>query len=96
MPKLLAKCHIVCLPSYREGLPKSLMEAAAASRPIVTTDVPGCCEVVHDGDNGLLVPPRDADALAEALSRLITDPELRQQGVREAEPVWNRNSVWKL
>ena len=79
MPKLLAKCHIVCLPSYREGLPKSLIEAAAASRPIVTTDVPGCCEVVHDGDNGLLVPPRDADALAEALSRLITDPELRQQ-----------------
>ena len=79
MPKLLAKCHIVCLPSYREGLPKSLIEAAAASRPIVTTDVPGCCEVVRDGDNGLLVPPRDADALAEALARLITDPELRQQ-----------------
>ena len=79
MPKLLAKCHIVCLPSYREGLPKSLIEAAAASRPIVTTDVPGRCEVVHDSDNGLLVPPRDADALAEALACLITDPELRQQ-----------------
>ncbi len=79
MPRLLANCHIVCLPSYREGLPKSLIEAAAASRPIVTTDVPGCREVVRDGDSGLMVAPRDADALAEALARLITDPELRQQ-----------------
>lgn len=79
MTRLLATCHLVCLPSYREGLPKSLIEAAAAGRPIVTTDVPGCREVVTDGDNGFLVPPRNADALAEALARLIANPGLRQE-----------------
>ena len=79
MPMLLAGCHVVCLPSYREGLPKSLIEAAAAGRPIVTADVPGCRAVVIDGDNGLLVPPRNPNALAEALARLIGDPALQQQ-----------------
>jgi len=78
MPALLAGCHIVCLPSfYGEGIPKSLIEAAAAGRPIVTTDMPGCREIVHDGDNGILVPPRDATAVATALVRLIEDPALR-------------------
>lgn len=77
MPALLASSHIVCLPSYREGLPKALTEAAAAGRPIVTTDVPGCRDVVRDGDSGILVPPRDHNALAAALERLIADPELR-------------------
>jgi glycosyltransferase involved in cell wall biosynthesis len=79
MPGLLAQCHIVCLPSYREGLPKSLIEAAAAGRPIVTTDVPGCREVVRDGDNGLVVPPRSADALSDALGHLLERPALQQQ-----------------
>ena len=69
--------HIACLPSYREGLPKSLQEAAACGLPIVTTDVPGCREVVRDGENGILVPHRNVDALAKALLRLITDPALR-------------------
>lgn len=83
MPALLASSHVVCLPSYREGLPKVLIEAAAAGRPIVTTDVPGCREVVRDGDNGLLVRAGDAEALADALARLIEKPELRQRmGVR--------------
>jgi len=77
MPALLRRAHIVCLPSYREGLPKSLIEACAVGRPIVTTDVPGCRAVVADGLNGLLVPPRDAEALAAALRRLIPDKELR-------------------
>lgn len=74
---LLAGAHIVCLPSYREGLPKTLAEAAAAGRPIVTTDVPGCREVVRDGIEGLLVPPRESARLACALERLVRDPELR-------------------
>lgn len=74
---LLAGSHVVCLPSYREGLPKALAEAAAAGRPIVTTDVPGCREVVRDGIEGLLVPPRDAVGLAAALKRLLTDQALR-------------------
>jgi glycosyltransferase involved in cell wall biosynthesis len=79
MPALLAGCHIVCLPSHREGLPKSLIEAAAAGRPIVTTDVPGCRDVVRHEDNGLVVPARDARALADAMQRLIEDAALRAQ-----------------
>lgn len=74
---LLSGSHIVCLPSYREGLPKSLIEAAAAGRPIVTTDVPGCREVVTDGVNGFLVPPRNSELLANAIEKLIVDPSLR-------------------
>lgn len=77
MPQVYRQAHIVCLPSYREGLPKVLLEAAASARPIVATDVPGCREIVKDGVNGLLVPVRDAVALGEALARLIADPVLR-------------------
>jgi glycosyltransferase involved in cell wall biosynthesis len=76
---VLAGSHIVTLPSYREGLPKALLEALAAGRPIVTTDVPGCREAVVHGENGLLVPPRDAAALAGALAVLIRDPALRRR-----------------
>lgn len=68
---------IAVLPSYREGLPKSLLEAAACGLPIVTTDTSGCREVVASGVNGLLVPVRDVEKLAQALARLIMDPELR-------------------
>jgi glycosyltransferase involved in cell wall biosynthesis len=78
MPQLLATCDIVCLPSYREGLPKSLIEAAAAGKPIVTTDVPGCREIVRNGENGLLTPPRNVDRLANALEELIKNPALRK------------------
>ncbi|QSA98465.1 glycosyltransferase family 4 protein [Methylococcus sp. EFPC2] len=79
MPAVMAQAHIVCLPSYREGLPKVLIEAAACGRPIVTTDVPGCREVVRDGENGLLVPARSVQPLADALRRLIEDPDLRKR-----------------
>lgn len=79
MPALLAQSHIVCLPSYREGLPKALLEAAACGRAIVATDVPGCREAVRHGENGLLVPARDSAALARALRRLIEDPALRRR-----------------
>jgi glycosyltransferase involved in cell wall biosynthesis len=76
---LLARSHIVCLPSYREGLPKTLIEAASSGKPIVATDVPGCRHVVTEGENGLLVPPRDPVALADALQRLIEDAPLRRR-----------------
>jgi len=76
MPALFASVDIVVLPSYREGLPKGLIEAAACALPLVTTDAPGCREVVSDGVDGLLVPVRDAAALANAISRLQDDPEL--------------------
>jgi glycosyltransferase involved in cell wall biosynthesis len=71
MQAVYAQAAIVCLPSYREGLPKTLIEAAACGRPIVTSDVPGCREVVRHGENGLLVPARDAGALAKALMGLL-------------------------
>ncbi|MCP4636381.1 MAG: glycosyltransferase family 4 protein [Methyloversatilis sp.] len=79
MPATFAACHIVCLPSYREGLPKALLEACASGRPIVTTDVPGCRDVVRNEDNGLLVRVRDAGDLADKLARLVVDPELRRR-----------------
>lgn len=79
MYDFLGNCHINVLPSYREGLPRSLIEACAVGRPIVTTDVPGCREVVSEGINGLLVPARDGKKLAEAIALLIDDKELRER-----------------
>jgi glycosyltransferase involved in cell wall biosynthesis len=76
MPALLAAADIVVLPSYREGLPKSLIEAAACARPLIATDVPGSREVIRDGVDGLLVPARESAPLAEAIARLIDDPAL--------------------
>lgn len=78
MPGLFRETHIVCLPSYREGMPKVLLEACAAGRAIITTDTPGCREVVRAGENGLLVPPRDAAALGVAIRRLVEEPQLRR------------------
>jgi glycosyltransferase involved in cell wall biosynthesis len=76
--------HIAALPSqYREGVPLSLLEAAACSRPIVSTDTPGCREVVQHGVNGILVPQGEVVALADALERLILDQELRVRMGRE-------------
>lgn len=77
MPAVFAQANLVALPSYREGLPKVLIEAAASGRAIVTTDVPGCREVVEDGSNGLLVSAKSVEPLADALERLIRDPALR-------------------
>jgi len=76
MARVFAEAAIVCLPSYREGLPKALLEAAASARAIVATDVPGCREIVRPGKNGWLVPPRDARALAATLREAIAQPEL--------------------
>ncbi|OPY07490.1 MAG: N,N'-diacetylbacillosaminyl-diphospho-undecaprenol alpha-1,3-N-acetylgalactosaminyltransferase [Syntrophaceae bacterium PtaB.Bin095] len=79
MPAVFEQSHIVCLPSYREGLPKVLLEAASCGRPIVTTDTPGCRDVVRQGENGLLVPVRGTAELADALQLLIEQPELRKK-----------------
>jgi len=69
--------HIACLPSYREGMPKSLLEAAACGLPIVTTDAPGCREVIDNGIEGLIIPLKNSLALAKALETLILQPDLR-------------------
>lgn len=79
MPTVFSKSAVVVLPSYREGLPVSLLEAAACGKPMVATDVPGCREVVRHRVNGLLVPPRNASALADAITMLLGDEELRVQ-----------------
>jgi glycosyltransferase involved in cell wall biosynthesis len=80
MPDVFAQSHIVCLPSkYREGVPKVLIEAASCGRPIVTTDMPGCRDIVQDGENGLLVPPNDAGAVARAIIQLVEDADLRAE-----------------
>lgn len=74
MPAVLGSAHVVVLPSYREGLPKVLLEAAACGRAVVTTDVPGCRDAIDPGVTGLLVPVRNAAALADAINWLINDP----------------------
>lgn len=79
MPALLGTVHVVVLPSYREGLPKGLIEAGACGLPLITTDVPGCREVVTNNVDGLLVPVKDASALAIAIARLHDEPGLREE-----------------
>ena len=76
---ILAQATISCLPSYREGLPKSLLESLAMGLPCIATDVPGCREAVIDGVNGILVPPRESVPLAKAIDHLIQNPTLREQ-----------------
>lgn len=78
MPHVLHQASIVALPSYyREGVPRILIEAAASGRPMVASDAPGCREIVRHGENGLLVPVRDAKSIAEALALLIKNPDQR-------------------
>lgn len=74
MPEILAKSSIICLPSYGEGVPKVLIEAAACGRPIIATDVPGCRDIVREGVNGLLVKPGDVPSLVAAIRELLADP----------------------
>lgn len=97
IPALYANCHIAVLPSYREGLPKSLIEAAACGKPIVTTDVPGCREVVTSGENGFLVPVKDANAIAKALNALVESSELRakqgQSSRKKAEREFSEKKI---
>jgi glycosyltransferase involved in cell wall biosynthesis len=97
MPNVVAAAQVVVLPSYREGLPKILLEAAACAIPIVATDVPGCREIVRAGESGLLVPPRGAEPLAKAIAALFKDPALRaRMGARGREIVVNEFSVERI
>jgi len=97
MPKVLCRSHVVCLPSYREGLPNVLLEAGACGRAIVTTDAPGCSEVVKHGENGLLVPIRSSRALADAIQELLSDSvRRRQMGLEGRKRVATRFSEARL
>ncbi len=84
MPEVFRSADVVCLPSYREGLPTALVEAAASGLPAVATDVPGCREIVAHGETGLLVPPRSATDLATAIESLVENPALRARLGRRA------------
>jgi len=86
----LQECRFYVLPSYREGTPRSVLEAMATRRPILTTDVPGCRETVVQGVNGFLVPPRDAKSLAEAMCKMIEQPEAVTQSMAQASLVLAR------
>lgn len=92
VPELMASSHVVVLASwYREGLPLVLVEGAASGRALVTTDAPGCRDVVRDGVNGLVVPARNPSALADALAALLVDGERRRRlGARGRELVLER------
>ena len=97
MPSALARADIFCLPSYREGVPNALLEACACGLPIVTTNVPGCRDVVTDGLNGLLVPVRNAVALADALETLISNSDLRHKmGMAGREIAINQFSLTRV
>jgi len=73
----LARCSVYVLPSfYREGIPRTNLEALAMGKPVVTTDMPGCRETVVDGENGILIPPRNEDALVEAMETFLKDPAI--------------------
>jgi glycosyltransferase involved in cell wall biosynthesis len=84
VPTLLTECHVALLPSYREGFPKSLLEAASCGLPLVATDVTGCREICRDGVNGLLIPPQDPGAICSAVASLADDPERRMRFGRES------------
>jgi glycosyltransferase involved in cell wall biosynthesis len=90
MPRLFRESHIVCLPSYREGMPKVLLEACASGRAIITTDTPGCRDAIQRGRNGLLVPPRDVQALAMAIRELVEDAPRRKRMGAEARMLAER------
>jgi len=97
MVSVYQQASIICLPSYSEGLAKSLIEGAACGCPLVASDIPGCREVVENGLNGLLVPPRDVQALAEALLKVLSDEKLmRKMGIESRKIAVSTYAVKKI
>lgn len=97
MSEVLLRATIFCLPSYREGMPKVVLEAMACGLPCITTEAPGCQDAVRHGDNGLLVPVKDASALADAMMRLLQNPEecrrMGERGRERAEKEFDQNRI---
>jgi glycosyltransferase involved in cell wall biosynthesis len=97
MNEILPQATIFCLPSYREGMPKALLEAMACGVPCITTNAPGCRDAVRHEDNGLLVPIKDAKALAEGIKRLLQNPDERlrmgARGRERAEKEFNQEFI---
>ncbi|MRI83647.1 MAG: glycosyltransferase family 1 protein [Nitratiruptor sp.] len=93
---LLGSCDLFVLPSYREGLPRTLLEAGAMAKPMVATDTVGCRDVVVDGVNGFLVPPKDSHALVQAIERLIEDGKLRQKMGQKARELVEEFAIERI
>jgi glycosyltransferase involved in cell wall biosynthesis len=93
----IANCRVYVLPSYREGTPRTVLEAMAMGRPIITTDAPGCRETVIDGENGFLIPVKSVDALIEAMQKFIDDPRLAERmGKRSRQIAEKKYDVHKI
>ena len=93
----IADCSVYVLPSYREGTPRTVLEAMAMGRPVITTDAPGCRETVLDGDNGFLVPVKAVDELAFAMTRFIVQPDLvARMGARSRQIAEEKYDVHKV
>lgn len=93
----IAECCVYVLPSYREGTPRTVLEAMAMGRPVITTDAPGCRETVIDGENGFLVPVKSVDALVDAMLKFIEDPTLAQRmGQRSRQIAEEKYDVHKV
>ena len=93
----IEECSVYVMPSYREGTPRTVLEAMAMGRAVVTTDAPGCRETVVDGDNGFLVPVQDVDALAKAMRRFIEEPYLQtRMGARSRQIAEDKYDVHKV
>ena len=88
---LIGSCDIFVLPSYREGLPRTLLESGALAKPLVATDTVGCRDVVVNGFNGFLVPPKDVSALVQAIERLVDDELLRKEFGKNAKSFVEEN-----
>jgi glycosyltransferase involved in cell wall biosynthesis len=95
--EVIAESSVYVLPSYREGTPRTVLEAMSMGRPVITTDVPGCRDTVVDGENGYLVPVRDPVALAGAMERFISNPNLiSEMGQRGRELAKKKYDVKKV
>jgi glycosyltransferase involved in cell wall biosynthesis len=93
----IADCSVYVLPSYREGTPRTVLEAMAMGRPVITTDAPGCRETVSHGDNGFLVPVRAVDELAQAMLKFVDQPELiTRMGARSRQIAEEKYDVNKV
>lgn len=97
----LASASVFVLPSYyREGLPRTILEAMATGRAVITTDMPGCRDPIEDGGNGFIVPPRDSQALAEAMARFVAQPglveEMGKRSRKLAEEIYDVRRVNRL
>ena len=91
MHELYKKTHVAILPSYREGLPKGLLEASAFGKPIITTDVTGCRDVVVNGKNGILVKPKNSDELFFAMKKMLENKKIRLAMGKEGRNLIKKN-----